>query len=135
MAIISKISLIVSVVLFGYNLSLFLNRYINICEKALKYRDILSQEHIALKELRSSNFKLEFIGAIIYLSLLYFSHISLLFLAVIGLKFALSLYLSDIFQKCVVDGKSIPKKLYWSMKFDSLINLTGAIFIAVVLAV
>lgn len=135
MAILAKISMLVSVILWGYNLSLFLNRYVDICEKAIKYRDILRQEHIALEELRNSNFKLEAIGAVAFLTLLYFSGIAPWLLITIGLKFLLSLYYSDSFQRCVVSGKSISKKLFWLMKLDALVNLSGCIFLAIVLVV
>lgn len=131
--VINKVSLIASIILWGYNLSLFLNRYVGICEKALKYRDILHQEQIALTELRKSNLKITVLATVIYLTLLYFSEFSYWFLAVIAIKFCISLYFSDLFQKCVVEGKTISKSLFWAMKIDSLINLLGAAGIAVIL--
>ncbi len=131
--LISKISIVASIVLFGYNLSMLLNRYVSFCEKALKYREILHQEKIALKELRNSNIRLSFGVAVIYITMLYFSGFATWLLGTIAFKFLLSLYFSDAFQSRVVDGRSISQKLYWAMKLDSLVNLLGATLIAYVL--
>lgn len=131
--LISKISIVASIVLFGYNLSMLLNRYVSFCEKALKYREILQQEKIALQELRNSNIRLSFGVAVIYITLLHFSGFATWLLGAIAFKFLLSLYFSDAFQSRVVDGRSISQKLYWAMKLDSLVNLLGATLIAYVL--
>ena len=44
------LAILVSVVFFGYNLSMLLNTYSSFCSKALKYRDLLK-----LKELVNFN--------------------------------------------------------------------------------
>ncbi len=130
---IEKISLLASIILMGYNLSLLFNRYISICEKALKYREILKREAMALKELRKTNIYISTFVAFVYITLLFFSEISPYFLLIIVVKFLFSLYFSDRFQICVSEGIQISKTLYWKLKLDSLVNFLGAIFIGFIL--
>lgn len=128
-----KVSLFASILLFGYNLSMVFNRYAAICRKALLYREVLLENSDTVSHLRRTNLALSSFASIIYLALLYLSKLSLWFLAVVVLKIALSLVYSDTFQRCVVLKKDIPQRLYWNMKFDSIVNALGTLLIMFVL--
>lgn len=128
-----KVSVFVSIILFGYNVSLVFNRYASICRKALLYREVLLEDSEAVSHLRRTNLVLSSFASIIYLVLLYLSKISLWFLVVIVLKVALSLYFSDTFQRCIILKKDIPSLLYWNMKIDSIVNALGVLLIMFVL--
>lgn len=128
-----KVSLFASILLFGYNLSMVFNRYAAICRKALLYREVLLENSDTVSHLRRTNRALSSFASIIYLALLYLSKLSLWFLAVVVLKIALSLVYSDTFQRCVVLKKDIPQRLYWNMKFDSIVNALGTLLIMFVL--
>ena len=104
-------AVLISVIFFGYNLSMFLNRYSAFCEKALKYREILQSNNTDLIQLRRMN----------------------VLLLLISLKFLISLYYSDRFQCCVVEESLISKSLYWQIKLDSLLNFSGIVFLSLLL--
>lgn len=128
-----KISLFASIILFGYNLSLAFNRYASICRKALLYREVLLENSETVSHLRRTNLALSSFASIIYLALLYLSNLSFWFLAIVVLKIALSILFSDTFQRCIVLSKDIPQRLYWNMKFDSIVNSLGTLLIMLVL--
>ena len=131
--LITKISLLVSVLLFGYNLSLVLNKYVSVSKKALLYRDILRRETKSLKELRKTNLITLVFVAFAYITLLYFSGLSFYLLSVVAFKFLISLFLSDKFQNCVVKGISVSKNLFYSMKIDASVNFIGSVFLCCVI--
>lgn len=127
------LAILVSVVFFGYNLSMLLNTYSSFCSKALKYRDLLKLKETDLKELRYMNIVLICLLCFAYTALLFISHLSYLILVMVFIKFLISLYYSDKFQDKAVNGKNISKSLYWQIKLDSLLNLLGVLFLSLLL--
>ena len=127
------LAILVSVVFFGYNLSMLLNTYSSFCSKALKYRDLLKLKETDLKELRYMNIVLICLLCFAYTALLFISHLSYLILIMVFVKFLISLYYSDKFQDKAVNGKNISKSLYWQIKLDSLLNLLGVLFLSLLL--
>ena len=127
------LAILVSVVFFGYNLSMLLNTYSSFCSKALKYRDLLKLKETDLKELRYMNIVLICLLSFAYTALLFISHLSYLILVMVFVKFLISLYYSDKFQDKAVNGKNISKSLYWQIKLDSLLNLLGVLFLSLLL--
>ena len=127
------LAILVSVVFFGYNLSMLLNTYSSFCSKALKYRDLLKLKETDLKELRYMNIVLICLLCFAYTALLFISHLSYFILAMVFVKFLISLYYSDKFQDKAVNGKNISKSLYWQIKLDSLLNLLGVLFLSLLL--
>lgn len=127
------LAILVSVVFFGYNLSMLLNTYSSFCSKALKYRDLLKLKETDLKELRYMNIVLICLLCFAYTALLFISHLSYLILVMVFVKFLISLYYSDKFQYKAVNGKNISKSLYWQIKLDSLLNLLGVLFLSLLL--
>lgn len=127
------LAILVSVVFFGYNLSMLLNTYSSFCSKALKYRDLLKLKETDLKELRYMNIVLICLLCFAYTALLFISHLSYLILVMVFVKFLISLYYSDKFQDKAVNGKNISKSLYWQIKLDSLLNLLGVLFLSLLL--
>lgn len=127
------LAILVSVVFFGYNLSMLLNTYASFCSKALKYRDLLKLKETDLKELRYMNIVLICLLCFAYTALLFISHLSYLILVMVFVKFLISLYYSDKFQDKAVNGKNISKSLYWQIKLDSLLNLLGVLFLSLLL--
>lgn len=127
------LAILVSVVFFGYNLSMLLNTYSSFCSKALKYRDLLKLKETDLKELRYMNIVLICLLCFAYTALLFISHLSYLIWVMVFVKFLISLYYSDKFQDKAVNGKNISKSLYWQIKLDSLLNLLGVLFLSLLL--
>ena len=127
------LAILVSVVFFGYNLSMLLNTYSSFCSKASKYRDLLKLKETDLKELRYMNIVLICLLCFAYTALLFISHLSYLILVMVFVKFLISLYYSDKFQDKAVNGKNISKSLYWQIKLDSLLNLLGVLFLSLLL--
>lgn len=127
------LAILVSVVFFGYNLSMLLNTYSSFCSKALKYRDLLKLRETDLKELRYMNIVLICLLCFAYTALLFISHLSYFILVMVFVKFLISLYYSDKFQDKAVNGKNISKSLYWQIKLDSLLNLLGVLFLSLLL--
>ena len=127
------LAILVSVVFFGYNLSMLLNTYSSFCSKALKYRDLLKLRETDLKDLRYMNIVLICLLCFAYTALLFISHLSYLILVMVFVKFLISLYYSDKFQDKAVNGKNISKSLYWQIKLDSLLNLLGVLFLSLLL--
>ena len=127
------LAILVSVVFFGYNLSMLLNTYSSFCSKALKYRDLLKLKETDLKELRYMNIVLICLLCFAYTALLFISHLSYLILVMVFVKFLISLYYSDKFQDKAVNEKNISKSLYWQIKLDSLLNLLGVLFLSLLL--
>ena len=127
------LAILVSVVFFGYNLSMLLNTYSSFCSKALKYRDLLKLRETDLKELRYMNIVLICLLCFAYTALLFISHLSYFILVMVFVKFLISLYYSDKFQDKAVNGKNISKSLYWQIKLDSLLNLLGVLFLFLLL--
>lgn len=126
-------AVLISVIFFGYNLSMFLNRYSAFCEKALKYREILQSNNTDLIQLRRMNVLLLCVFWIFYEIILFSSGFKISFLLLISLKFLISLYYSDRFQCCVVEESLISKSLYWQIKLDSLLNFSGIVFLSLLL--
>lgn len=126
-------AVLISVIFFGYNLSMFLNCYSAFCEKALKYREILQSNNTDLIQLRRMNVLLLCIFWIFYEIILFSSGFKISFLLLISLKFLISLYYSDRFQCCVVEESLISKSLYWQIKLDSLLNFSGIVFLSLLL--
>ena len=127
------LAILVSVVFFGYNLSMLLNTYSSFCSKALKYRDLLKLKETDLKELRYMNIVLICLLCFAYTALLFISHLSYLILVMVFVNFLISLYYSVKFQDKAVNGKNISKSLYWQIKLDSLLNLLGVLFLSLLL--
>ena len=126
-------AVLISVIFFGYNLSMFLIRYSAFCEKALKYREILQSNNTDLIQLRRMNVLLLCVFWIFYEIILFSSGFKISFLLLISLKFLISLYYSDRFQCCVVEESLISKSLYWQIKLDSLLNFSGIVFLSLLL--
>lgn len=131
---VEKIALLMSIVFFGYNFSMFLNRYSFFCRKALGYKELIRVGESDLILLRRMNIIFLCILWLVYTYMLRYSGFSFAFCAIISLKFLLSLYYSDKYQCCVVKDKSISKSLYWQIKLDSMVNFCGAIFLSLLLA-
>ena len=117
------LAILVSVVFFGYNLSMLLNTYSSFCSKALKYRDLLKLKETDLKELRYMNIVLICLLCFAYTALLFISHLSYLILVMVFVKFLISLYYSDKFQDKAVNGKNISKSLGSEARFVQ--SITG----------
>ncbi|NLG38724.1 MAG: hypothetical protein GX545_02230 [Fibrobacter sp.] len=111
-----------SVLFFGYSLSLSTNGYKSICDKAVKFKELLKMEMDASEGIRKTNISLISAFSLAYLVLLYFSGFAYWFLGAVLLKLVSTLLLSDYFQRMVVEDKMISKRLYILMKLDSIFN-------------
>jgi hypothetical protein len=111
-----------SVLFFGYSLSLSTNGYKSICDKAVKFKELLKMEMDASEGIRKTNISLISAFSLAYLVLLCFSGFAYWFLGAVLLKLVSTLLLSDYFQRMVVEDKMISKRLYILMKLDSIFN-------------
>ncbi len=111
-----------SVLFFGYSLSLTTNGYKSICDKAVKFKELLKMEMDASEGIRKTNISLISAFSLAYLVLLHFSGFAYWFLGAVLLKLVSTLLLSDYFQRMVVEDKMISKRLYILMKLDSIFN-------------
>jgi hypothetical protein len=116
------LTIMTSVLFFGYSLSLSTNGYRSICEKAVKFRELLRIEVGASNNIRKTNALLTSFFSLAYLVLLYFSGFAFWFIALVLLKLLMTLYFSDKFQRTVVEDKEISKRFYLFMKTDSILN-------------
>ncbi len=116
------LTIMTSVLFFGYSLSLSTNGYRTICKKAVKFRELLRIEVGASNNIRKTNALLTSFFSLAYLVLLYFSGFVFWFIALVLLKLVVTLYFSDKFQRTVVEDKKISKRFYLFMKIDSIFN-------------
>ncbi len=130
-AIFEKITILASVVLWGYSFSRIIDSYGVMQKKMFHFRQIIKDEMIPFDGVRRVNVFL--IGAlgIAYAVMLYFSGFAFWILVMVIGKFAVSAYLSDSFQNQVVQGKDFSKRLYVQMKIDAVFNALTGIFIVV----
>lgn len=118
----NQLTIIASVLFFGYSLSLSTNGYKAICKKAAKFRELLQMEVDAVGSVRKTNFLLTSTFSLVYLTLLYFSGFAYWFIASILVKLMVTIVFSDTFQCAVINKKEISKRFYLMMKSDSIAN-------------
>ena len=133
MDLVSKITMIASVVLMGYNASQLVAGYALQCEKLDEFRDMAKMNGSHEGSLRVSNLALSFILSVGYVMLVVFSGLAPWIALVLAAKFALTLFFSDRELCLVLRGKDFNKFFYWIDKADSFLNLLFGLAVAVIL--
>ena len=133
MDIVSKITMVASIVLIGYNASQLVSGYALLCEKMDEFRDMAKLNGSGEGSLRVSNLALSFILSAGYVTLVLFSGLASWIAAVIATKLSFTLFFSDRELCMVVRGGNFKKTFYWIDKVDSLLNVLFGFAIALVL--
>lgn len=125
-----KITLVASVLLWGYGISQAADTYAAVCDKVSDFRTFLKEEEeVADSRVRGANAFLIGALALIYASLLHFAGFALWVSSVALFKFALSASLADVFQRELFSGREISRPVYRMMKADGILNAVFAMFI------
>lgn len=133
MEIVSKITLVASIVLVGYNASQLFACYETVCKKADDFREMARQSETNEPTLRRSNFLLSLFITLAYVLLVSFSGLAHWVTAVVAVKLCLTLLFSDKELCMVVRGSGFEKRWYWIDKVDSLFNLLFGLAVALIL--
>jgi hypothetical protein len=134
-AIFEKLTILTSIVLWGYSFSRVVDSYGVMQKKMMLFRKVIREDMKSLDGIRRANVVMVGLFSVAYVTMLYFSGIAIWVLCVVLGKFAISAYLSDSFQNLVIRGKDFSKPLYVQMKVDSVLNALVGIFIVIIMFV
>ena len=95
MDIASKIMLVASILMMGYNISEFLASYQSLSEKATDLKEIASENGAGEMAMRRSNFLLSFFLSVVYGALTWFSGLALWITVLVAVKLVFTLVSSD----------------------------------------
>ena len=134
-AIFEKLTILTSIVLWGYSFSRVVDSYGVMQKKVTTFRRVIKEEMNSLSGIRRANVVMVGLFSIAYVTMLYFSGIAIWILCVVLGKFAISAYLSDSFHNLVIRGNPFSRPLYVQMKIDAVLNALVGIFILIILFV
>lgn len=128
--IFQKITLVASVLLWGYGVSKAVDSYAAVCDKVSDFRAFLKEEEeVADTRVRGVNAFLVGALAIVYAALLHFAGFALWLSSVALFKFSVSATLADVFQRELFSGRDISISVYRMMKTDGILNAVFAMII------
>lgn len=133
MGVIAKIMLVASILMMGYQISQVLMSYKTLCEKAEELKKLASENTASESELRRSNFLLSFLLSLVYVVLAYFSDFTYWIVALVTVKLALTLYLSDVFLVQILRCDTVSQKFYILSKWDAVLNSLVSLALALLL--
>jgi hypothetical protein len=133
MDVVSKITLVASIVLMGYNASQLVSGSAALAEKAEEFRTLIKESESREGGLRLSNFAISFSLSLGYVILAVLSGLAYWISAVIAVKLGLTLLFSDRELRMVIRGENLGKGALLLDKADSLLNVLLGLSIAVVL--
>ena len=125
--------LVISIILFGYNVSdLFLN-YESSCEKIDEFKEMARVRNTSISSLRLSSFFMSFVFFSVYAVMTRLSGFAFWITAVVSLKFLITLFGSDQELVRVMKTATYPKKFYYLSKVDAFFNALLGLCIALFL--
>ena len=133
MDVISKITLIASIILMGFSASQLFGDLESASEKADEFRMLAKQSEAGEGRLRFSIFAFSFVLSGIYVLLASFSGFVFWIPLLIALKLAFTLFLSDREVCLAIRGESIQKSLVMLDKVDSFFNVLLGLSVALAL--
>lgn len=133
--IFEKLTILTSIVLWGYSFSRIVDSYGVMQQKMMLFRKVIKEEMKSFENIRRANVIIVGLFSVVYLTILYFSGIAVWVLCVVLSKFTISAYFSDSFQNLAIQGKNFSKPLYIQMKVDSVLNALVGIFIIILMLV
>ena len=128
-----KITLVASIILMGYNISEFVASFKSVSEKIGDFLGMAKANSATNEELRRSNCLISGVLSMVYVLLVYFSDVVLWLVALVFVKLALTLFLSDKLLVHVLRDGSLSKKDFLISKYDSLLNALMGLAFALIL--
>ncbi len=133
MDIASKIMLVASILMMGYNISEFLASYQSLSEKATDLKEIASENGAGEMAMRRSNFLLSFFLSAVYGALTWFSGLALWITVLVAVKLVFTLVSSDFVLVQILRKGEFPRKTYLLSKVDAFLNALLGLSIALFL--
>lgn len=133
MDIASKIMLVASILMMGYNISEFLASYQSLSEKATDLKEIASENGAGEMAMRRSNFLLSFFLSAVYGALTWFSGLALWITVLVAVKLLLTLFISDFALLQILRKGEFLRKTYLLSKVDAFLNALLGLSIALFL--
>lgn len=132
MDVVSKITLVASVVLFGYNLYQLLTSYEATCEKVEEFKHLAKEggsDEVAVKR---SNFLLTGLLSSGFCTLVYLSNLAYWVVGIVVLKMLLTVLLSHLEIERVFRSNAIDRHFFYLTKMDAAANALIGIAVAIV---
>ena len=133
MDIASKIMLVASILMMGYNVSEFLASYQSLSEKVGEMKELVRENGAGELAMRRSNFLLSFLLSAIYVVLTWFSGLAVWITVLTGAKLVFTLSISDYALVQILRSGVFPKKIYMLSKVDAFLNALLGLSIALFL--
>ncbi len=133
MDIASKIMLVASILMMGYNISEFLASYQSLSEKATELKEIARENGAGESAMRRSNFLLSFFLSVVYGVLTWFSGLALWITVLVAVKLTFTLVISDFALVQILRKGDFSRKNYLLSKVDAFLNALLGLLIALFL--
>ncbi|MCQ2091579.1 MAG: hypothetical protein MJY85_02780 [Fibrobacter sp.] len=128
-----KITLIASVILIGYNLSLLLTSYEVACEKDKQIKILAADTDSSEAELRFSNTLLTGVLTVIFAVLTYLSGLALWVVAVVAAKMVVSCCMSNMKLNRIMKSDVVDQTFFKLTKLDAVTNILFGMGVALIL--
>ena len=133
MDVVSKITLVASIVLMGYSASQLVANSAELSEKADEIKTLMKVSESRERGIRLFNFAISFLLLLAYVFLAHFSGLAYWVSAVIALKLAFTLFFSDRELRMEIRGEDMGRRGILMDKTDSFLNVLLGLSIALVL--
>jgi hypothetical protein len=129
----SKIMLVASILMMGYNISEFLCSYQTLSEKADDLKEIARENDAGEAAMRRSNLLLSLFLSSVYVVLIWFSGFAMWITVLVAIKLVWTLVVSDFALIQILRKGEFPRKTYLLSKVDAFLNALVGLSIALFL--
>ena len=133
MDVVSKITLVASIVLMGYSASQLVAKTAELDEKADEIRTLMKVSESREHGIRLFNFAVSFTLLVAYVLLSIFSGLVYWISAIIAVKLAITLFFSDRELRMEIRGEEMDRRAILLDKADSFLNVLLGLSMALVL--
>ena len=133
MDVASKIMLVASIIMMGYNVSEFLASYQTLSEKVSELKELVRLNGAEESAMRRSNFLLSFVLSSVYVALIWFSGLAVWVMVLVAVKLIFTLASSDFSLVQILRLGELPRKYYLLGKVDAFLNALLGLVIALFL--
>ncbi|WP_458449537.1 hypothetical protein [Fibrobacter sp.] len=133
MDVVSKITLVASIVLMGYSASQLVANSAELSEKADEIKTLMKVSESRERGIRLFNFAISFSLLLAYVFLAHFSGLAYWVSAVIAFKLAFTLFFSDRELRMEIRGEEMDRRAILLDKADSFLNVLLGLSMALVL--
>ena len=133
MDVVSKITLVASIVLMGYSASQLVAKPAELDEKAEEIRTLMKVSESRERGIRLFNFAISFTLLVAYVLLAIFSGLVYWISAIIAVKLAVTLFFSDRELRMEIRGEEMGRRAIMLDKADSFLNVLLGLSMALVL--